>query len=451
MSRRKRGLRIGRYRITPLGLGIIAAAVLLVLVLIAVLVIKSADGMNDNATPGVNKDAQVVVETPVPTVSVEPTATATPVPTPTPAPTPRSARIRSLGEITADHEILKSAYKTQVGADGETETSTFEFEAMFDMIGDTIGNADYTVAMVNGTMGGKGIDGYRGKKGEYNTPPHLMLALLENGVDMLALAHDHALDEFYDGLKSTIANCKEAGVDYIGAATTQEEADTPKIVTVNDIKIGFLNYSDDFNGKLKTAAKEASEFGVNYFETADCAADAAVLREAGAEVIVAYMSWGKEGSAKASNAQGSMAKKLVEAGVDVIIGYNPREVQAQPMFWLELEQEDGSKLRSLCVCSVGTLLSDSDKKGQDAGIIFEFTLTENADGEIEVEDPTYIPTYVWKTEGEDGLYDYKVLACGDWLAAAPEGMDEEDYERLKAVWSEIQEKLGATELSVKAN
>lgn len=451
MSRRTRGLRIGRYRLTPLGLGVIAVIALLILALAVVLIVKAVGGADDNATPGVNKDSQVIVETPVPTVSVEPTVTATPVPTPTPAPTPRSARIRSLGEITADHEILKSAYKTTVGADGETETSTFDFGAMFEMVGDSIANADYTVAMVNGTMGGKGTEGYRGKKGEYNTPPHMMLALLENGVDMLALSHDHALDEYYDGLTGTIANCKEAGMDYIGGATSQEEADTPKIVTVNDIKIGFLNYSDDFNGKLKSAAKEASEFGVSYFDKADCAADAEALRAAGAEVIVAYMSWGKEDASKASGDQGNMAKKLVQAGVDVIIGYNPREVQAQPMFWLELEQEDGSKLRSLCVCSVGTLLSDSDEKGQDAGIIFEFTVTENAAGKIEVADPAYVPTYVWKTEGEDGLYDYKILACGEWLAAAPEGMDAEDYERLKAVWAEVQEKLGTTELSVKAN
>ena len=43
---------------------------------------------------------------------------------------------------------------------------------------------------------------------------------------------------------------------------------------------------------------------------------------------------------------------------------------------------------------------------------------------FEITEPTYIPTYVWRYEAEDGDgYEYRVLAVGEWLDERPEGME----------------------------
>ena len=47
-------------------------------------------------------------------------------------------------------------------------------------------------------------------------------------------------------------------------------------------------------------------------------------------------------------------------------------------------------------------------------------------------------------------YTYRVLAVGQWLESAPEGMNYTQYSRLKEVWAEIQGVLGTDVASVAA-
>ena len=54
MSNSKKGLKIGHYRITPLGLGVLAALIVLVLALVAALIFDPFGGKTD-----VQKGAQV--------------------------------------------------------------------------------------------------------------------------------------------------------------------------------------------------------------------------------------------------------------------------------------------------------------------------------------------------------------------------------------------------------
>ena len=91
MSKNK-GLRIGSYRIQPLGLTVLIVLLLIAVAAVVVFAVNPGD----------------VKYTLFPTPS--------PTPSPTPAPTPRSATIRSLGEIAAQTDILKAA-KTADGYD----------------------------------------------------------------------------------------------------------------------------------------------------------------------------------------------------------------------------------------------------------------------------------------------------------------------------------------------
>ncbi len=87
-------------------------------------------------------------------------------------------------------------------------------------------------------------------------------------------------------------------------------------------------------------------------------------------------------------------------------------------------------------------------------MIFEFTIQETSAGEFEITNPVYIPTYVWRYENEenDG-YEYRVLAVGEWLDEAPEGMSTEVQNNLQIVWQDIQDAmaLGNAGATVSAN
>ena len=535
MSNNK-GLRIGSYRIQPLGLIVI---ILVLLIAVAAVVVFAVN-------PGDVKYTLFPTPSPTPSPTPEPTPTPTPSPspTPTPAPTPRSATIRSLGEISAETDILKSV---------KQDDGSYDFSEVFSYVSDVMGNADYTVADVEGSMGGTvSVSG----ETYLHTPASMISALKDCGVDMLNLANDHSLDGNLKDLLATIQNCQSTGMEYVGAAASADEKKTAKVVDINGIKVGFVAYTESLNVPIKKLSSGSLQYGLNYIYKTYCNAksDIQACRDAGAEVIVAYVSWGKVGSQDLTDNQKSLAKQLAAYGADVIIGYNPHVTQ--PVYWLENTDKDGNVTkRTLCLFATGNFLCASRDQYVDSGLIFQFTLQEKDDlSGIEVVSPCYIPTYVWaiptadenadtstdetipadaivdeetddttdETEdtadaadsdtqtatvaaterpsviqfaldengkeitvsdkkeetsadtsdentGDEDVstaatatstlkdnisgtseYTYRVLAVGQWLESAPEGMNYTQYSRLKEVWAEIQSVLGTDVASVAA-
>jgi len=430
---RKKGLRIGKYRITPLGLGVLAA---LIVIGAAAAALSLTGGNIDlmsfvptapTATP---TTAPTAVPTAVPTA--KPTAAPTAEPTATPEPAPRSATVRVLGEISMEMDLLKSAYN-------QTD-KTFDFSPMFSEIAAEIGNADYTIADVEGTLGDtKGFDA--SDKSMY-TPSALLSALSESGVDMLMLANDHALDGGMDELKATIANVSAAGLDYAGAAASAEEKATPVVKEIGGIKVGFVAYCEKMGAK---ADDDAKAYGVNLVASSNASADIQAVRAAGAEVVIAIVNWGEKFSHQPNETQQKIAQILAACGTDVIIGYNPHAVQ--PASWIETAGEDGAVTgRTLCLSAPGSLLSNQRKAGTDCGAIYEFTLSEQADGSIAIGAPKYIPTYTLRYEKGDGLYEYRAVAINRYLgegAVLADGMTAADVEYMTKLQSAIQSVIGA--------
>lgn len=427
MSNSRKGLRIGNYRITPLGLGTLAA-ILLIIIAIVVLLIFNPFGSGDRSRINV---------APSPSPSVTPVPTPTPTPTPTPAPTPRSATIRSLGEIAIQDNLLSAA---------KAEDGSYDFSGMFSLVSDAMGNADYTVADVEGSLGGSGeVSG----SSLLRTPPALIQALKDCGVDMLNMANDHALDGGLKDLLAGIEACKAAGMEYVGAAASADEKKNPKVIEINGIKVGFVSYTDTLNGMEDKTDGDAVKYGVNLVRKSNAKTDIQACRDAGAEVVIAYISWGKMLSQEVSKDQQELAKALVTCGADVIIGYNPHVIQ--PAVWIEMKDKSGNVTkRTLCLCAPGNFLSDAENPN-DMGIIFQFTIQEKDDfSGLEITSPVYIPTCVWRIDNEDGSHDYRTLAAGQWLESAPETMSYSAHSRVKQVWAEAQSVMGLDVATVAA-
>ena len=432
-SKPVKGIRIGNYRITPLGLGVLGALLLILLAVIAIAVFHPFGGGSDVTVSNVIPDAPIAPDTGDADATPEPVVTQ--APTPTPEPEPRSATIRSLGEIAMQTNLLRAA----------VSENTFDFSGMFSEVSDVIGNADYTVADIEGTLGG--TTEYSGNA-KMVTPPSLIAALKDCGVDMLMLANDHALDGGWTELQATVANCASEGMDYVGAAASAEERATPVIRDINGINVAFLAYTESLNGNEKDTDPAAIEYGVNLISKSNAKKDIEAAREAGADVIVCYCSWGEMLKQKPTENELKIAQKLAQWGVDVIIGYNPHVVQ--PAIWLENKDSDGNVHRTLCLGATGNLLSD--QYGQyDNGVIFQFTIQETDEyGKFTITNPIYIPTFVWRAESEDGKYSYKSLAVGQWLDSEPEGMAYADAARMRQVWADVQSVMGSDVATVAA-
>ena len=419
-SQKKR--RRSRYKIKPLGFAVLALILLIIIVCIVLVVKTSSQGSGFLAPEP--------TATPEPIITPEPTAT--PAPTATPLPSPRSATIRSLGEIAMQDNLLKAARQ---------EDGSYDFSDMFIEVAGLMGDADFTIANVEGSLGGTA--NASGSSTQMLTPPSLIQTLKDCGVDMLNLANDHALDGGFDDLQAAIQNCQAAGMEYVGAASSKEERNTAKVIDINGIRVGFVAYTDTLNDMETKTDANAVKYGVNLATRSNPQADVQACRDAGAEIVIACCSWGEMLNRKATDTQTAMAKVLTQCGVDVIIGYNPHVIQRAK--WFEMTNKNGNVTkRTLCILSNGNFLSDSRKQYSDSGVIFQFTIQEREDlSGLDIVSPQYIPTYVWRIENEDSTYDYRTLAAGLWLETAPEGMNYTQESRIRAVWAEAQSIMGS--------
>ena len=334
----------------------------------------------------------------------------------------RSARFRAVGDLMVHQKQLEIARQP----DG-----TYDFHPQFAMIAEALKDADYTIANLETTIGRFRDVPFSGFP-RFNSPEALLDALREAGVDFLTLANNHILDRFFEGLVTTVDRVEAWGFDFGGANRTPEEKERPVVVTVNDIRVGMLCYTELTNAMDDYFSPEAEAYGVNYMYRADYAADVQRLRDAGAEVVLAMPHWGEEYWRRPEPNTVEQAKRLVAAGVDVILGGHPHMVQ--PVAFVEAQTGDGEVRRGLVAYSLGNFISNMCLQYTDSGIALDFTLRERPAGGFAVEDVRAVPIYCWRRDDM-----IQTLCSMRYLNEAPKGMDAFEWARLKEEYAELRE------------
>lgn len=334
----------------------------------------------------------------------------------------RSVRMRAVGDIMFCQSQLVYA-----------KDSGYDFHNQFEMISEQLADADYTMGNMEGTIGKYKKSQYSGYP-QFNAPDVALAPLKDYGIDFLTLANNHMLDRWSGGVENTVNNVEKYGFTHVGAYRTKAEKAGTVICEVGGIKFGFLAYTHSTNSmENRGVDKDAVEL-VPYISKADFKADVKKLRDAGAEVIIAWPHWGAEYVREPDSSQKKYAKKLAEAGVDIIIGSHAHEVQ--PMGYQSVTV-DGVNKQVLTMFCMGNFISDHVLQYTDNGLILDFTVNEQPGGVFTVDNVGYIPTYTWKQDGA-----VKVLPSGRYLENRPSGMDDENYNRMVASYYEIVEVMG---------
>ena len=381
----------------------------------------NASAIDATADPAQNAtDAPAVTDAP---------AAATNEPAAQPVNGGRSATIRMAGDIVIDTEMLDACY--------DKASDSYDFAPYFSMIGNTLSKSDYTMINIDASLR-KGKYGYSGYP-QFTTPPVILQVVKNVGVDMITMCNNHMLDGYCDGLVESVGHVEAAGLDHIGGYTDEADSKTPEIYTINGIRVGFVSYTHSTN-TMENYCDERSKFLVKRFKNADFKADVDAARAAGAEVVVAVAHWGEEYKRAPDSDQQYWAKKLVAAGVDLIIGGHPHMVQ--PAEYITATDSNGISRTALCVYSIGNFLTQHRSPYTDSGIVFEFTLAEQADGTIVVTAPGYVPVYVWTFKNAAGADDYRVLPTGVYMDNRPDGMSDEQYNRMRETWNETTTLMG---------
>ena len=326
-----------------------------------------------------------------------------------------TANIISGGDLLISETILEGA---------KTDDGVYDFNYIFKYAKDYIKDADYAVINLETSIGGEEA-GYCGFP-LFNTPESIIEAAKDAGFDMFLTASNHSYDLGYDAVINKINTLEEYGVDYIGTRKDETE-DFHKIIEVNGIKIGMLNYTRqtststkekvilnsttdrttgernhvvvDENGQ-KLIASYNNDYLDEFYDTLK--ADIETLKNDGADIITVYPHWGTEYNIFYNELEDEMAQTMCDYGVDIIIGGHPHVVEPVKVYTSEI-----SGKTTVCIHSTGNFVSSmrstQDKNNAaytEDGVLFEYTISKYKDGHCEVSSVSALPLWVKNTKGK---------------------------------------------------
>ena len=246
----------------------------------------------------------------------------------------------------------------------------------------------------------------------FNAPFEILEGLIYAGFNHLISANNHSFDKGFSGLEATLANFERAGISQTGMYTNEEDFNTPTIIDVEGIQVGIIAYTDSVNGLESLVPAEVRPFALRRFRshvTDDLpymTADIIDIREAGADLVIISLHWGAEYVNHPTNMQMQIARGLVEAGADIIMGHHSHT--PQPLEWHY--REDGS--RGLIIYSLGNFLADQIALNIPAtqyGMLVTAYVTKNPDGEISLDGANVLPTVFVRDSGRTLGSPYSIL------------------------------------------
>jgi hypothetical protein len=162
----------------------------------------------------------------------------------------------------------------------------------------------------------------------FSADPRLIAGLRNAGIDAVSIANNHIGDAGRAGVVQTIANLDEYGIKHAGAGRNTAAAHRPALLRVHGLTVAILGY-DTIAGAYTAGSTTP---GSARLTVAGARADIAAARRAGADVVIVYPHWGIEYRATPFAAQQALARSIVNAGADMVIGNHAHWVGAMEVY-----------------------------------------------------------------------------------------------------------------------
>lgn len=153
--------------------------------------------------------------------------------------------------------------------------------------------------------------------------------LKQAGVHIVSLANNHVMDFGEAGLASTVRALETAGIRYAGAGRNRKEANAPLFLECSGLRVAVLARTSVPVSSPSYATDTRP--GVAFLEAEDTIAGIRHCKDRGALVII-LLHWGVEEYRYPSAQQRLLARSLIEAGADLLVGHHPHVLQGVERF-----------------------------------------------------------------------------------------------------------------------
>ena len=191
------------------------------------------------------------------------------------------------------------------------------------------------------------------------------LPVLKRHFDAVALANNHSGDYGREAFAEMLDLLKAQGLDQFGGGHNLREAHTPLIIERKGLRIALLGYNEFLPRSFEA---DANAPGSAWSEDEQVVADIRAARSLyKADLVIPVMHWGWEDESTSSARQRQLARTMIDAGADVIIGGHPHVTQ-------DIEHYRGKPI----IYSVGNfVMKETDNANQRLGWVIRLQLDKN--------------------------------------------------------------------------
>ncbi len=191
------------------------------------------------------------------------------------------------------------------------------------------------------------------------------LDVLKRHFDAIGVANNHSGDYGHQAFADMLGLLQQKDIPYFGGGRNLHEAHTPLIITRKGIRIALLAY-DEFLPRSFEAGTDTA--GVAWSEDEQVVDDIQKARSIQhADIVIPFMHWGWENEMTANSRQRRLARLMIDAGADAVIGAHPHVIQ-------DTDTYKGKPI----VYSIGNFMIDElDNEAQTQVSVLKLSISRN--------------------------------------------------------------------------
>lgn len=315
----------------------------------------------------------------------------------------------SVGLFSQDHQKIKLLFVGDIMMHGpqleaakiDGTVDQYDFNNTFQMVKPLIENADLAFGNLELTL--PGHPPYKGWP-SFRSPDVLATAIYEAGFDVLTTANNHSNDGRIVGVIHTIEVLKNNGFYQTGTFvdTTDRAADYPLLIYKKGFRLAVLNYTYGTDNKPNYPPTFVNKIDENLIKE-----DIFNAKKMNPDAIIAIMHWGREYQLIQDRTQEKLATKMLDWGVNIIIGSHPHVVQ--PIVTV------GSGVdKKVVAYSLGNFVSNQKQPNTEGGVFLEIELTKSKNQKSTITDLAYTSVYRYRHK-EKGKQDFHIIPIAYYL------------------------------------
>ncbi len=199
----------------------------------------------------------------------------------------------------------------------KTKDSNFPFLK----IAETIRSADFAFANLENPISDRGAN--QGSIYSFRADPETAIGLESAGFDAVSVANNHIWDWGSKALLDTINILNELDIIPLGAGENFESANAPRFFTIHNTRLAFLAFTTLYPKSLEAGT---NSIGISDPDPENIRHQIAIAKTK-ADLVIVSLHWGEEYQAHSNQTQQKLAREIIDAGANLVIGHHPHVIQ----------------------------------------------------------------------------------------------------------------------------